>query len=54
MDLTREDSTKRTTSQTNVAAVIGQMSTGGGCSSLEESLGVTGVPSPSKPMLRGV
>jgi len=30
--------------------VIGQISTGGGCSSLEESMTIMGVPSLSKPM----
>lgn len=50
IDLSREDGTKRTTYQTNVAAMMGQMSTGGGCSSLEESMSTMGVPSLSKPM----
>ena len=50
IDLTREDGTKRTTYQTNVVAVMGQMSTGGGCSSLEESISIMDVPSLSKPM----
>ena len=50
IDLTREDGTKRTTYQTNVAAVMGQISTGCGCRSLEESMSIMGVPSLSKPM----
>ena len=35
IDLTKEDGTKRSTNETNVIAVMGQMSTGGGCSKLE-------------------
>jgi len=48
VDLTKKDGTKRTTYQTNLAAVMDQMSTGGGCSSLEECLSIMGVPSLSK------
>jgi len=40
-----------TTYQTNVAAMMGQISTGGGCSSLDESLSIMGVPSLSKSTL---
>ena len=50
IDLTREDDTKRTTYETNIAAIMDQMSTGGGYSNLEESMSIMGVPSLSKPM----
>ena len=49
IDLTKEDGIKRSTYKTYVAAVMGQVSTGGGCSSLEESLSIMGVPSLLKP-----
>ena len=49
IDLKKPDGTIRSTHQSNVAAVMGQISTGGGCDSLEELLCTIGVPSMSKP-----
>ena len=49
IDLKKPDDTIRSTCQSNVAAVMGQMSTGGSCYSLEELLCTIGVPSISKP-----
>lgn len=49
INLKKPDGTIRSTYQSNVAAVMGQMSTGGGCNSLEELLCTIGVPSLSKP-----
>ena len=49
IDLKKPDGTIRSTYQSNVAAVMGQMSTAGGCNSLEELLCTIGVPSISKP-----
>ena len=48
IDLKKPDGTIRSTHQSNVAAVMGQMSTGGGCNNLEELLCTIGVPSISK------
>ena len=45
----KPDGKIRSTYQSNVAAVMGQMSTGGGCNSLEELLCTIGIPSMSKP-----
>ena len=47
----KPDGTIRSTYQSNVAAVMGQLSTGGGCNSLEELLCTIRVPSISKPTL---
>ena len=49
IDLKTPDGTIRSTYHSNVAAVMGQMLTGGGCISLEEFLCTIGVPSISKP-----
>ena len=43
------DGTIRSTYQSNVTAVMGQMSTGGGCNNLEELLCTIGIPSMTKP-----
>ena len=48
IDLKKPDGTIRSTHQSNVAAVMGQMSTSGGCNNLEELLCTIGVPSISK------
>ena len=47
--LTRKDGTSRSTHENNVAAVMGQMATGGGFSNLEQSLSIIGIPPLSKP-----
>jgi len=45
----RKDGTSRSTRESNIAAVMGQMATGGGFSNLEQSLSIIGVPPLSKP-----
>ena len=45
----KPDGKIRSTYQSNVAAVMGQMSTGGGCNSLEELLYTIRILSMSKP-----
>ena len=47
--LKEPDGTVRSTYQSNVTAVMGQMSTGGGCNNLEELLCTIGIPSMTKP-----
>ena len=49
LELKKPDGTVRSTYQANIAAVMGQMSTGGGCNNLEELLCTIGIPSMSKP-----
>ena len=48
--VTRNGGTFRSTHESNVAAVIGQMATGGGFSNLEQSLSIIGIPPLSKPV----
>ena len=43
-----KDGTSRSTYDSNVAAVMGQMATGGGFSNLEQSLSIIGIPPLSK------
>ena len=50
INLKKPDSTIKSSDQSNVAVVMGQMSTGGCCNSLKELLCTIGVPSISKPM----
>ena len=47
--LKEPNGTVRSTYQSNVTAVMGQMSTGGGCNNLEELLCAIGIPSMTKP-----
>ena len=47
--VTRKDGTFRSIHESNIAAVMGQMATGGGFSNLEQSLSIIGIPPLSKP-----
>ena len=48
LELTKPDRTVRSTYQYNVTAVMGQISTGGGCNNLEKLLCTIDIPSMSK------
>ena len=48
--VTRKDGTFRSTHESNVATVMGQIATGGGFSNLEQSLSIIGIPPLSKPV----
>jgi len=46
----RENGTSKSTHESNVAAVMGQMATGSGFSNLEQSLSIITIPPLSKPV----
>ena len=52
--VTRKDGTFRSTHESNVAAVMGQMVTCGGFSNLEHSLSIIGILPLSKPVFTDI